>query len=63
MFLIPLIAGGTSVYAGIGDEMIAWITLGSFSLGLLIVIYSFIFRQKTIEWSCSKCGFRQTHNY
>jgi predicted RNA-binding Zn-ribbon protein involved in translation (DUF1610 family) len=63
MFLVPLIVGGAASYTYISDDMIVFLTLGSASIGLLVVIYSFIFRQKTIEWSCSKCGFRQTHDY
>tara|TARA_B100001093_G_scaffold493770_1_gene536300 strand:- start:157 stop:441 length:285 start_codon:yes stop_codon:yes gene_type:complete len=57
-----LIPGASAFYGGdVSFEDIGIIILASMIIGLLIIIYSYISPQKTINYKCSNCGFNQEH--
>jgi len=62
MIVGPIIIGGAAVY-GLSDTVGTYLMLISFLIGLAIVIKSYIKPDQTIEWTCKKCGFSQTHEF
>lgn len=67
MFGIPLfsllIPGASDFYGGNSsfEEMFPFI-VGSFTLGIIIFIFSLLFPSKTITYRCSNCDFQETYN-
>ena len=43
--------------------IVGYLTIGALILGLFIILMSYLRPQKTIDWTCKKCGFTQTHEF
>jgi hypothetical protein len=57
-----MIPGASGFYGGnvdIGD--FGFIVLLSMIIGVIVIIFSFISPQKTINYKCSNCDFEQEH--
>ena len=61
MIVGPLVIGGGAAYSGMSDGMVGYLTIGAIILGLFIILISYLKPQKTISWTCKKCGFTQIH--
>ena len=58
-----LIPGASSFYGGdTSFEDMGIIVLLSMLIGIIIIIISYLFPQKTINYKCSNCEFEQEHN-
>ena len=63
MIVVPLVIGGGAAYSGMSDDMVGYLTIGALILGLFIISMSYLRQQKTLDWTCKKCGFTQTHEF
>lgn len=60
--LIGMIPGAAGFYGGTVDmEIFTFIIPLSMIIGVIVIIYSFISPQKTINYKCSNCDFEQEH--
>jgi hypothetical protein len=60
--LIGMIPGAAGFYGGTVDmEIFFFIIPLSMIIGVIVIIYSFISPQKTINYKCSNCDFEQEH--
>ena len=61
--LIGMIPGAAGFYGGTVDmEIFFFIIPLSMIIGVIVIIYSFISPQKTINYRRSNCEFEQKHN-
>jgi len=61
--LILMIPGASGFYGGTVDMGIfLFIIPLSMIIGVIVIIFSFISPQKTIDYTCSNCKFTQKHN-
>jgi len=59
---IGMIPGASGFYGGTVDMgFFVYIIPLSIIIGLIVIIYSFISPQKTIDYKCSNCDFEQKH--
>ena len=61
MIVLPLVISGGSIYGGMRQITVGYLTTASIIIGIIIVLISFIKPDKTINWSCNKCKFSQEH--
>jgi hypothetical protein len=60
--LILMMPGAAGFYGGTVDmEISGFFILLSMIIGVIVIIYSFISPQKTINYTCSNCDFTQEH--
>lgn len=66
LFGVPLLSllvpGASSFYGGdiSFEEMFPFMVV-SMIVGIIVVLFTFIFPQKTIDYKCSNCEFTQKH--
>jgi|TARA_B110000211_G_scaffold223258_1_gene272896 hypothetical protein len=59
---IGMIPGASGFYGGTVDmEIFVFIIPLSMIIGVIVIIFSFISPQKTIDYKCSNCEFTQKH--
>ena len=62
LFFSLLIPGASSFYGGdTSFEDMGPFVLVSMIIGIIVVLFSFISPQKTIDYKCSNCKFTQKH--